>query len=493
MAALGEDFLAFGRSARAYSALIDGKLIGVDQRERLERASPATGRPVSIYPRATEADVQGAIKAARRAADLRRWAAVPGAERSRLILRVAGLIDKHREELGLIECLEGGKPISAVDGEIQGSIDLWEYAATLARHMYGDTHDQLGEQTMGLVFREPIGVVGMITPWNFPLLIASQKLPFALAAGCCAVLKPSEFTSGTTLRLGELLLEAGLPDGVVNVIAGDGPTAGRPLCESAAVDMISFTGSTRVGKEIRTFGDSLKRISLELGGKSAHIVCADADLDAAAAAVVQGVTINAGQCCVAGSRLLVERSVAEAFCERVVDKMRALRVGDPTDTATHIGPLINDAQFQRVTSYVRRGIEEGATLLFGDDQPQAEGYFVSPVVFDKVNPEMAIAQEEIFGPVLSVLRFDSADEAIAIANGTRYGLAAGVWTRSLDKAFHFARRLNAGTVEVNTYLAGAPELPLSGYGDSGLGHEKSRFALDEFTRVKTVQLKFGHA
>jgi acyl-CoA reductase-like NAD-dependent aldehyde dehydrogenase len=492
MTTITAELLDLGGKPRDYSLLIDGKLIGVDQRERIERASPATGKPVSTYPAATDQDVQEAIRTARRAADLRKWASVSGAERSRLILRVAGLIDKHRKELGMIECLEGGKPISAVDGEIQASIDLWEFAATLARHMYGDTHDQLGDETMGLVFREPIGVVGMITPWNFPLLIVGQKLPFALAAGCCAVVKPSEFTSGTTLRLGELLLEAGLPDGVVNIIAGDGPTVGQRICESAAVDMVSFTGSTRVGKEIRRFGDGLKKISLELGGKSAHIVCGDADLDAAAAAVVHGATVNAGQCCVSGSRLLVEHSVADAFCQSVVERMRALRVGDPLDATTQVGPLINGAQFKRVTTYVDKGVKEGATLLLGGNDPANAGYFVSPVVFDNVNQGMRIAQEEIFGPVLSVMRFETVDQAIEIANGTPYGLAAGLWTKNVDKAFYFVRRLNAGTIEINTYIAGVPELPLSGYGDSGLGHEKSRFAIDEFTRLKTVQFKFGN-
>ena len=384
--------------------------------------------------------------------------------------------------------------MSAVGREIQASVGLWEYAATLARHAYGDLYDKLGPSTLGLVFREPVGVVGMITPWNYPLLIVNQKLPFALAVGCCAVIKPSELTSGTALRLGELLCEAGLPPGVVNIVVGTGPEVGEAICRSPLVDMISFTGSTRVGRRVGAIaGEAVKRVSLELGGKSAQIVCADADLEAAAERVVFGVTRNAGQACVSGSRLLVERSIAREFTQAVAERMGRVKVGDPLDPSIDMGPLVSQAQFDRVSGYVAAGQKDGAQLHRPGPAPStSKGYFMAPGLFTGVKPTMSIAQEEIFGPVLSVMDFDTIAEAIALANGTQYGLAAGVWTRDFNKAFAIGRALKAGTVEVNTYMAGAPELPLSGHKQSGVGHEKGRYSIEEFTHLKTLQLQFAH-
>ena len=475
-----------------YRALIDGDLIGVKGLPTIERSSPAHNVVVGRYPAVELDGVSRAAAAARRADDLAVWRSASGAERAKFITRVAALLDRDRKKLGLVESLEGGKPISLVDGEIQASIDLWDYAATLARHCYGDSYDQLGAHTMGLVLREPVGVIGMITPWNFPLLIVSQKLPFALALGCCAVIKPSEMTSGTALMLGELLLEAGLPKGVVNIVPGYGADVGRAICESADIDMVSFTGSTRVGKEVcRTAAATLKKVSLELGGKSAHIVCADADLERAVDKVVTGATFNAGQCCVAGSRLLVETTIADAFCEKVASRMAALPVGDPLDPETRLGPLVSQTQFDRVAGYIDLGRQEGAKMQIAGRAPSGDGFYVAPTLFTEVGPKMKIAQDEIFGPVLSVIPFNSPDEAVEIANSTLYGLAAGVWTSNVDKAFKFARALKAGTVEVNAYMAGAPELPLTGHRQSGIGHEKGRFAVDEFTKLKTVQFEFA--
>lgn len=476
---------------RDFSGLIGGKLIGAGEREALFRDSPAHGVPVSRYPLATAADVSQAIDAARHAADTGRWSALSGGDRSRILNRVAGLIDKHRDELGLIESLEVGKPISAVGREIQGSVGLWEFAASLARHAYGDLHDKIGPGSLGLVFREPVGVVGIITPWNYPLLIVSQKLPYALAVGCCAIVKPSELTSGTTLFLGELLLEAGVPPGVVNIVVGDGPSVGETLCRSDRVDMISFTGSTRVGKHIgRIAGESIKRVSLELGGKSAQIVCADADLEFAAEKVAIGATRNAGQACVSGSRLLVEESIADAFTQAVTDRMRRINVGDPLDPLTEMGPLVSKSQFDRVTAYIEAGQRDGARFHRSSDPLNPSGgYFVRPGLFTGVKASMSIAQDEIFGPVLSVMPFRDLSQALDIANGTLYGLAAGVWSRDINKAFSLARKLKAGTVEVNTYMAGVPELPLTGHKQSGLGHEKGKYAVEEFTHLKTIQLQ----
>lgn len=479
---------------REYSALIRGEMIRSKDRESIVRASPAHGVPVSRYPKATPQDVARAIESARAAADTGTWAAMAGAERARILNRVAQLIDKHRDELGLIESLEVGKPVSAVGREIQASVGLWEFAATLARHAYGDLYDKLGPGALGLVFREPVGVVGIITPWNYPLLIVNQKLPFALAVGCCAVIKPSELTSGTALRLGELLCEAGVPPGVVNIVVGDGPEVGEAICRSPLVDMISFTGSTRVGRRIGAIaGEAIKRVSLELGGKSAQIVCADADLELAAERVTVGVTRNAGQACVSGSRLLVERSIARAFTQAVAERMGRIKVGDPLDPATDMGPLVSQAQFDRVSSFVAAGQKDGAELHRTQQPlPTTTGYFMQPGLFTGVRPTMSIAQEEIFGPVLSVIEFDSIAEAIEVANGTIYGLAAGVWTRDINKAFAIGRALKAGTVEVNTYMAGAPELPLTGHKQSGVGHEKGRYSVEEFTHLKTIQLQLAN-
>lgn len=477
---------------REYSSLISGEMIRVQDREPIVRASPAHGVPVSRYPKATPQDVERAIQAARAAADAGVWSAMSGAERGRILNRVAQLIDQHRDELGLIESLEVGKPMSAVGREIQGSVGLWEFAATLARHAYGDLHDKIGAGALGLVFREPVGVVGMITPWNYPLLIVSQKLPFALAVGCCAVVKPSELTSGTALRLGELLGEAGVPPGVVNIVVGDGKI-GEQICRSPLVDMISFTGSTAVGRRIGAIcGEAVKRVSLELGGKSAQIVCADADLELAAERVTVGVTRNCGQACVSGSRLLVERPVARELTQRVAERMTLLKIGDPLDPTTEMGPLVSQAQFDRVSGFVTAGQKDGAELHRPTKPLSTTGFFVQPGIFTGVRPSMSIAQEEIFGPLLSVIEFDTPAEAIEIGNGTIYGLAGSVWTRDINKAFAIARALKTGTVEVNTYMAGAPELPLTGHKQSGVGHEKGRYAIDEFTHLKTIQLQLTH-
>lgn len=479
------------RQPRDFSFLLGDTFVTPSQREEIVRSSPAYDVPVSRYPRATADDVARGIKAARNAADTGVWRSMGGADRARLLTRVAQLIDKNREELALIESLEVGKPLTAAAREMQGSIGLWEFASTLARHAYGDLHDKLGPGVLGLVFREPVGVVGIITPWNYPLLILSQKLPFALAVGCCAIVKPSELTSGTALRLGELLLEAGVPAGVVNIVVGEGPHVGEPICRSDDVDMVSFTGSTRVGRHIGSIaGGTVKRVSLELGGKSAQIVCADADLEFAAEKVAVGATRNAGQACVAGSRLLVERSIAEEFTRAVMDRINRLRVGDPLDPATDMGPLSSKAQFDKVRGYVDAGMKLGAQFA-SRSQPLdiKTGFFFQPGVFTGVQPSMSIAQEEIFGPVLSVIPFDDLAQAVDVANGTMYGLAAGVWTRDINKAFALGRAMRAGTVEVNTYMAGVPELPLAGHKQSGVGHEKGRYSIDEFTHLKTIQIQ----
>ena len=376
---------------------------------------------------------------------------------------------------------------------MEATAGLWEYAATLAYHAYGDAHNGLGEDMLGFVFREPIGVVGMITPWNFPLLIASQKLPFALAVGCTAVVKPAELTPGTTLRVGKILQDAGAPDGVVNIVTGPGRSVGSRLCEHPKVDMLSFTGSTEVGKRVvEASKGNLKKVALELGGKNPQIVFDDADLEAALDGVVFGVYHNMGECCNSGSRLLVQRTIADEFVEMVTERARTVQVGDPLDEETKVGAIINEDQLQTILGYVETGRREGAELLVGGGRLQTEhGRFMEPTVFDSVSPTMQIAREEIFGPVLSAIPFDTSEEAIRIANDTMYGLSTGILTRDLDTAFRVGREVKAGTIWVNTFMDGPPELPFGGYKESGLGRELGRSSIEEFTELKTMQLHLG--
>ena len=472
--------------------VVDGDDVEALSGERFSRTSPAHDAVVSTYPQAAPEDVDRAVTAARRAFDEGPWPRASGVERASVLLRVGELIRRDAEELARIEALESGKPISQARGEVDGTAGLWDYAATLARHAYGDAHNALGPDVLGLVLHEPVGVVAMITPWNFPLLIVSQKLPFALAVGCTAAIKPSNLTSGTTVHLAGLLREAGLPDGVVNVVTGSGGVGGA-LVDHPGVDMISFTGSTEVGRRIaRAAGEQLKRTELELGGKNPQIVCADADLDAAIDGAVYGALFNQGECCNAGSRLLVEDEVADAFAEEVAARAQRIRVGDPLDPATRIGAIASDEQLQTIERMVASGARDGARLLVGGDRmPTDRGRFFPATVFSEVAPEMSIAHDEIFGPVVSILRFRELDEAIAVANSTPYGLSAGIWTRDIDKALRASRTLRAGTIWVNAWLEGYPELPFGGFGASGIGRELGRQAIDAFTETKTVQLHSG--
>jgi len=476
-----------------YKMLIDGRWVEARGAERFARESPAHGIAVGDYPLAGEADVDAAVAAARRAFDEGRWPRMRGAERAGLLQRVAEAIRAAAEELATIEVLESGKPIAQARGEMESTADLWSYAAALARTIHGDSYTTLGDDMLGLMVREPIGVVAMITPWNFPLLIVSQKLPFALAAGCTAVVKPSELTPGTTLRLGQILQEAGLPDGVVNIVSGYGNPAGARLAAHPDVDMISFTGSTAVGRSVvAASAGNLKKVALELGGKNPQIVFADADLEAALDAAVFGVLFNMGECCNSGSRLLVQRSIADAFSAAVVERARTVPVGDPLDERTKVGAIVNDQQLGKILGYVESAQREGAALQTGGARLATDrGRFIQPTVFTGVAPSMQIARDEIFGPVLSVLTFDTAAEAVQIANSTLYGLSAGVWTRDIDTAFQVGRGVRAGTIWINSFMDGYPELSFGGYRESGLGRELGRFAIEEFTELKTLQVHLG--
>lgn len=472
--------------------IIDGEDTQARSGQTFTRLSPAHEIEVSSYPQGAQEDVDRAVTAARHALD-RGWRQSTGSVRSKLLLKVADLVRRDAEALALAETLETGKPITQSRNEVAGTAELWEYAASLARNTQGDAHNALGRDTLAMVVHEPIGVVGMITPWNFPLLIISQKLPFALAAGNTAVIKPSESTSATTVMLGQLIREAGFPAGVVNVATGD-RVVGAAIAEHPGIDMISFTGSTGVGKGIASAaGRDLKKVELELGGKNPQIITANADFTAAVDAGVFGGYFNVGQCCNSGSRLIVHRSIADEFAAAVVERAKHMRVGDPLRADTLVGSLVNDAQLAVVERYVAEGRDAGAHLLTGGGRLDTglNGRFYQPTVFTDVTAQMSIATDEIFGPVLSVLPYDTLEEAIGIANSTSFGLSAGIWSNDINEALTAARDLRAGTVWVNRWMDGYPEVPFGGYGHSGIGRELGRQALAEFSELKTIQLQVG--
>lgn len=463
--------------------------------EVFERHSPAHGTPVSLISKGDANDASGAIAAARRAFERGVWSDLSGKERATLLLKVADLIDENRPRIARLEVLESGKPISQALGEIEGAADIWRYAASLARTLHGDSHNSLGRDMLGIVLKEPIGVVSIITPWNFPFLIASQKIPFALAAGCTCVVKPSELTPSTTAILGELLIEAGLPAGVVNIINGFGDPVGSILTTDPRVDMVSFTGSTAVGKTIeKAAGDTLKKVSSELGGKNPQVLFADADLDSAIDAIVFGIYFNAGECCNSGSRIIVHEDILDEVISRVVSLSQKVPFGDPLDPKTKVGAIIHDGHQQKIDSYVREAVAAGAKIEIGGAPIQIDGLpgaFYGPTVVSGLTPDMPIASEEVFGPVLSVLTFRTMDEVISLVNDASYGLSAGVWSENIHTCLEFARRAQAGTVWTNTWMDGFPELPFGGVKESGQGRELGRYGLEEFLEVKTVQMRIG--
>lgn len=456
----------------------------------LERRNPSDGVLVSTLRDSTFEDIGLAVDAAKLALNST-WSRISGSDRAGILANTANGIRSRIDELAFFEMAESGKPYPQARIEIDRSAMLWDYAATQARSVTGESFGQLGEDYIAMTLREPLGVAAIVTPWNFPFLIISQKLPFALAAGCAAVVKPSELTSVTTLLLGEILKEAGLPDGVVNIVTGLGRTAGEFLLRHPGVDMISFTGSTAVGKHAMKIGaDDMKKVSLELGGKNAHIVMADADLDHALDAALHGAFLNAGQSCNQGSRLLLQTSIAEDFTNRLLNHARRIKVGDTRENGVLMGPIINRTQFDKIIRYIEIGRSEGAELLLGGTYREENGgLFIDPTVFSNVRPEMRIAQEEIFGPVLSIIAFDTLEEAIALANDSLYGLSAGIWTANVTAALQAARTIAAGTIWINTYLDGPPELPFGGMGESGIGREVGKLGVEEFMDVKTIQVR----
>lgn len=475
-------------------AFINGQYTDAASAETFDCLSPVDGRFLAKVASCDLADANRAVENARATFDSGVWSRLAPARRKATLIRFANLLRNHVEELALLETLDMGKPIgdsSTID--IPGAANAIQWNAEAIDKVYDEVaptpHDQLG-----LVTREPVGVVAAIVPWNFPLLMASWKLGPALATGNSVVLKPSEKSPLTAIRVAQLALEAGIPAGVLNVLPGHGHTVGKALALHMDVDTLVFTGSTRIAKQLMIYaGESnMKRVWLEAGGKSPNIVFADApDLQAAAKAAASAIAFNQGEVCTAGSRLLVERSIREQFLPLVVEALKAWTPGNPLDPATTVGALVDTQQMNTVLSYIDAGHKDGATLLTGGKRILEEtgGTYVEPTIFDGVTNAMKIAKEEIFGPVLSVITFDSAEEAIAIANDTPYGLAAGIWTSDISKAHQTARAVRAGSVWVNQYDGGDMTAPFGGFKQSGNGRDKSLHALEKYTELKATWIK----
>lgn len=475
-------------------ALINGKRVGARDGQTFESISPVDGRVLTAVARCSAADVDAAVVAARAAFEDGRWSGLAPAQRKRIMIRFADLLQANGDELALTETLDMGKPVKfsrAVDVNSAANCLRWYGEAV------GKIYDEIAptaSTALALITRQPVGVVGVIVPWNYPMIMASWKIAPALAAGNCVVLKPSEKSPLTALRMADLALEAGIPPGVFNVLPGYGPEAGSPLALHMDVDCIAFTGSTRVGKQIHVMAgqSNLKRAWTELGGKSPNIVFADCpDLDKAVAAAVGSIFFNQGESCNAPSRLFVEASIKDKFLEKALALVPAYAPGNPLDKATVMGALVDQTQMNTVLRYIESGKSEGAKLLAGDEQALREtgGCYVQPTIFDGVTNDMTIAREEIFGPVLSVLSFTDAAEVVRQANQSVYGLQAAVWTRDINKAHGVARALRAGTVHVNQYDEDDITVPFGGFKQSGVGRDKSLHAFDKYTETKTTWIR----
>ena len=471
--------------------LIHGVRRPAESGRYFETVDPATERVIARVAEGDAADIDAAVASARDALE-GEWGHMKASERGRLLLKWADLIRDRQEALIELESLDSGKPVSAIRRQdLPAVLDTLTYYAGWADKINGQV---IPARTDALTYtlREPVGVVGAIVPWNFPLMIGMWKIAPALACGCTVVLKPAELTSLTALELGELALAAGIPPGVLNVVPGFGKTAGAALVEHSGVDKVTFTGSPAVGRQIlRAAAGNLKRVTLELGGKSANIIFPGADLDAAVKAAASGIFFNSGQVCSAGSRILVHDSIHDEVVERLVARASAIRLGDPRDKATAMGPLVSAVQMHRVLEYVDIGKREGAELAAGGARVGGTGFYVAPTVFANVEHSMRISQEEIFGPVASVIRFKDDEDALRIANGTKYSLAAGVWSEDIGRIHRFIRRLKAGTVWANTYGPTDVRLPWGGARDSGFGREHGEAAIENFTEPKSVWINTG--
>ena len=475
-------------------AFIDGEFVDAISGHTFERVNPATGEVLTRVAEGDAEDVDRAVRTARGAFERGEWSEAEPADRKRILLRLADLIREHGEELALLDSLDMGKPVEEALGvDVPGAASVFQWYAEAADKLY-DEIAPTGGDDLALVTREPLGVVGAVVPWNYPLDLASWKLAPALVAGNSVVLKPAEQSPLSAIRLAELADDAGLPRGVLNVVPGFGETAGRAIGLHPDIDCVAFTGSTEVGKLFLRYSSesNAKPVWLECGGKSPNLVFADTeDLDRAAEMAAFGAFYNQGEVCSANSRLLVERSIRDEFLERLLEKARGARVGDPLDPETTMGPLVDEQHAERVVGYIGAG-REGGSIRFGGGRVAVNGYdrcFVEPTVIEGISNDHRVAQEEVFGPVLAVLDFEREEEALRIANATRYGLAASIWTSNLSRAHRLARRLRAGTVSINTVDALGPQTPFGGFKESGFGRDLSLHALDKYTGLKTTWIK----
>ncbi len=475
----------------ATKLLINNRWIDSASGKTFATINPSTGEEICQIAEADAIDVEKAVQAARTAFERGPWRKTQASERGRLLLRLADLIEKNADELAHLESLDNGKPFSVAKAvDVAASAGCYRYFAGWADKVHGKTIPIDGD-FFCYTRMEPVGVVGQIIPWNFPMLMQAWKLAPALATGNTVVMKPAEQTPLSALRIGELIVEAGFPEGVVNILPGFGPTAGAAIANHMDVDKVAFTGSTEVGHLIMEAAakSNLKRVTLELGGKSPNIVFADTDLDDAVEGAHFGLFFNHGQCCCAGSRVFVEEKIYDKFVEKSSVRARKRTVGDPFDPQTDQGPQVDQAQFDKVMGYIESGRREGASLVCGGERVGNRGYFIQPTVFADVQDGMKIAKEEIFGPVMSIIPFKNVDEVVTRANRTEYGLAAAVWTKDITKAHSIANSLRAGTVWVNCYNVLDTRAPFGGFKQSGIGRELGEYGLQQYTEIKTVTVK----
>jgi acyl-CoA reductase-like NAD-dependent aldehyde dehydrogenase len=480
------------RSVPPSRHFIDGAFTESTGGTEIEVRSPAFGELIATVPDATPEDVDRAVASARASFESKSWRGKDPSEKELILWRLAGLMEQHKDELAALESMENGKTLrEALRADVNPGIDAVRYYAGWVRRIYGETIPVDGP-FLNYTLREPVGVVGAIVPWNYPTCIATWKFAPALACGCSVVLKPSELTPLTALKMAELASKAGIPDGVLNVVTGYGPTAGEALARHMDVDKISFTGSIGTARSLlkASAESNLKRLSLELGGKNPNIVFPDADLDAAVQSAFSGIFANKGEVCSSGSRLLVHRDIHDRLVDRLVDRAKKMKVGNPLDPESEMGSQISRRQMDRILGYIETGVSEGAKLRCGGERDtaggKAKGFFVKPTIFTDVRPNMKIAQEEIFGPVLATIRFGDVDEAIEVANGTIYGLVSAVWTADIKTAHRVAAGIKAGSVWINTYNGFDSASPFGGYKQSGFGRDLGAHALEQYTNVKSV-------